>query len=93
MNVISFKALQAFSVQHPEAEAPLKAWYKRVRGSTYVSFADVRADFGSADWVKGHIVFDIGGNKYRLIVTASFQFRTLWVKGVLTHKEYDAWKP
>lgn len=93
MNVISFKALQAFSAQHPDAQGPLRAWYKRVRGADYASFAEVRADFGSADWVDGHIVFDIGGNKYRLIVTVSFQYCTFWVKHILTHKQYDAWKP
>lgn len=93
MNVISKPALMAFWAVHPDAQEPLTAWYRHVRKAEYANFAEVRADFGSVDWVGGYIVFNISGNKYRLIVTARFQSRTFWIKHVLTHREYDDWRP
>ena len=53
----------------------------------------MKADFGSADWVAGFIVFDIGGNKYRLIVWPNFAGKRLYVEHILTHKQYDDWRP
>lgn len=93
MNVITLATLIAFWDEYPEAEAPLRAWYRHMRGHEYACFAEVQADFGSADWVKGFIVFNIGGNKFRLIVRPNFAFKSLFVKEVLTHREYDHWKP
>lgn len=93
MNVIAPRTLAAFWAQHPEAEEPLRAWLRQVQRSAYRNFADVRADYGSADWVAGLVVFNVGGNKFRLIVSANFQYQTLYIKHVLTHAEYDAWRP
>lgn len=93
MNVLTLSALLAFWSEHPDAELPLRAWYKHVRAADYTSFAEVKADFGSADWVAGFIVFDIGGNKYRLIVWPNFAGKRLYVEHVLTHKQYDDWRP
>lgn len=93
MNVIAWKTLAAFAASHPDALAPLDHWYKQTRRADYASFAEVKEDFGSADWVRGYIVFNIGGNKYRLIVFPNFEGRRLLIEAILTHKEYDAWKP
>lgn len=93
MNVLTLSVLSRFWGQHPKAEAPLRAWSKHVHARTYASFSDVKADFGSADWVGGFIVFDIGGNQYRLIVKPNFTGRRFYVKAVLTHREYDDWRP
>lgn len=91
MNVIALAALSDFWTQHPEAEEPLRAWYRHMRSHEYATFAEVRAEFGSADWVRGFIVFDIGGNKYRVIVNPNFAFKSFFVKYVLTHRQYDSW--
>ncbi len=50
---------------------------------------------GSADWVEGYVVFNIGGNKYRLIVSPNFgpRFRTFFIKHVFTHRQYNGWTP
>lgn len=93
MNALTLSALLAFWARYPEAEAPLRAWYKQVRSREYGSFADVKADFGSADWVEGFIVFDICGNKYRLIVSPNFEGKRFYIEAVLTHREYDDWRP
>lgn len=93
MNVIAKNTLMAFATEYPDALEPLEEWYKHIRKADYQNFAEVRADFGSADWVDGYIVFNIGGNKYRVIVTTNFQYKTFWIKFVGTHKQYDSWKP
>ena len=95
MNVIAPRALAAFWADYPEAEEPLREWLRHVQKADYGSFADVRSDYGSADWVDGYIVFNIGGNKYRLIVSPNFapRFRTFFIKHVFTHRQYDGWTP
>jgi mRNA interferase HigB len=91
MNALTLSALIAFWRNYPDAEAALRAWHTHIRGHEYGSFAEVKADFPSADWVKGFIVFDIGGNKYRLIVRPNFDGKRFYIEHVLTHKGYDAW--
>lgn len=93
MNVISKNTLVAFAQNHPDAEQALDDWYRHMRKAEYACFADVKGDYRSADWVEGYIVFNICGNRYRLIVTSNFQYKTFWIKFIGTHKEYDAWKP
>ena len=93
MNALRLAVLIGFWLEHPDAEEALRAWYRQVRSRDYTSFADVKSDFGSADWVGGLIVFDIYGNKYRLIVEPNFQGKRLYIDAVLTHQQYDAWRP
>lgn len=94
MKLISNKALRDFAVAHPQAERPLQDWRRLIERGDYGSFAALRATFGSVDKVGDRYVFDIGGNKYRLIASVAFVVRTVWVKAVLTHAEYDReqWK-
>ena len=93
MNVLAPRTLAAFWAMYPDAEQPLRDWPRQVQRRDYAHFADVKTDFGSADWVAGYIVFDIGGNKYRLIVSPDFRLKRLFIKKVLTHRQYDAWRP
>ena len=94
MHVISQKSLREFWGKHPTAKNPLQAWFTRTKKATWENFADVKADFGSADRVGRLTVFDIGGNKYRLIADIHFNRGKVYVLHVLTHAEYDAnsWK-
>jgi mRNA interferase HigB len=94
MRVISRKKLREFWADHPDAEVALTAWYKTARKARWLKFADVRAVFPSADQVGKCVVFNIGGNKYRLIAIISPSWRRLYVCFVLTHREYDRehWK-
>lgn len=91
MNALTLTALIAFWTEYPDAEKPLREWYRLVRSREYGSFSEVKEDFNSADWVQGFIVFDIGGNKYRLIVRPNFAGKRFYVLGIYTHKQYDAW--
>jgi mRNA interferase HigB len=94
MHVISQKTLRVFWAKHPAAKNPLQAWFTRTRRAEWDSFEDVKADFGSADQVGRLTVFDIGGNKYRLIAHIHFNRGKVYVRQVLTHANYDkgAWK-
>lgn len=94
MHIISRKALQQFWTQHPDSRPPLSHWYKIMEQSDFVSFNDLRRTFPSADKVDNLIVFNIGGNKYRLIASVHFNRSKVYIRHVLTHAEYDrgAWK-
>lgn len=94
MHIISRKALQQFWIQHPDSQANLLRWYKIVSQTDFASFNDLRQTFPLADKVGDLIVFNISGNKYRLIASIHFNRRKLYIRHVLTHAEYDkgAWK-
>ena len=91
MNVIAKRTLREFWEQHPDAEDALKDWYSTMQKGSFENFADIKAVWGSADWVKGFMVFNIRGNHYRLIATVRFDIHTVWVKAILTHRQYDSW--
>ncbi len=94
MHVISEKKLRDFWGQHREAETPLRAWHRVAKHATWEKFADVREVYPGADQVGKLTVFNIGGNKYRLIVAIHFNRGKVYVRQVLTHEEYDqgSWK-
>ena len=95
MKIISNSALRAFAAEHPQADAPLKGWRRVVEKNRYANRSDLKASFNSVDRVGDLVVFDIGGNKYRLISYIRFEKQIVYIKAVLTHQEYDkgAWKP
>jgi mRNA interferase HigB len=94
MHIISRKALRLFWAKHPGSKGPLSRWFKIVDRSTFDRFDALRATFPSADLVDGLVVFNIGGNKYRLIASIHFNRGKVYIRHVLTHEEYDrgAWK-
>jgi mRNA interferase HigB len=69
-------------------------WYRVAKRATWSGFAEVKQSFNTADFVAPYVVFDIGGNKYRLIAELNFMRRVLFIRGIMTHKEYvkGAWK-
>ncbi len=94
MKLISNRALREFSEAHPQSEEPLQSWRHIIEHNSFDNFAALRQTFRSVDKVGDRHVFNIGGNKYRLVATISYSIQTVWVKKVLTHMEYDkgAWK-
>jgi len=94
MRVISKATLRAFwnTVEGRAAEAPLCEWYRTVEKADWQSFADVRAIYASADMVGDCIVFNIGGNKFRLVVKTRFASHKVFIRKVMTHREYDTGK-
>ena len=92
MHVISKKKLREFWEEHPRAKSPLEAWYQVAKHSEWETFADVRETFNTVDQVGRFTVFDIGGNRFRLIAAIHFNRGKLFVRHVLTHTEYDEGK-
>ncbi|AGA28214.1 type II toxin-antitoxin system HigB family toxin [Singulisphaera acidiphila] len=94
MHVISEKMLREFWVVHPDSEAPLRAWSRVVNQAKWKTFADVREAIPHADLVGDLTVFNIGENRYRLIVAVHTNRGKVFVRHVLTHPEYDRgqWK-
>lgn len=95
MHVISNKALKKFAERYPGADKPLQAWRKIIEKSHFTSFTELKRTFNSVDKVDELYIFDIGGNKYRLVVYIRFDWQRCYIKHVLTHGEYDQnrWKP
>jgi mRNA interferase HigB len=94
MHIISRKALRDFWERRPESQGPLTRWYTIVKTTDFKDFQELRTTFPNADWVDGLIVFNIGGNKYRLIAAIHFNRSRVYIRQVLTHEDYDqgAWK-
>ena len=94
VHVIAKPILVEFWTKHPDAESSLDAWYHIMKTGVYADFNDLRATFASADHVDGLTVFNIGGNKYRLIASVHYNRHKAYIHAVLTHEEYDreGWK-
>ena len=94
MHIISRRALKDFWDDHPDSEGPLKSWFKIVGATKYETFSQLKETFRTADKVGDKVVFNIEGNKYRLITVIHFKYGKVYIRHVLTHKEYDKeeWK-
>jgi len=94
VHIISRKALIQFWDKHPDSQTSLARWFKVVEKTNFHSFAELRAVFPSADKIQDWIVFNIGGNKVRLIASVHFNRGRVYIRHVLTHAEYDRgdWK-
>jgi len=90
MRVISKKTLKDFWEQEPAAQGELEAWHAEARNAEWATPAEVKAHYGNASILKdGRVVFNICGNKYRLVVWINYDFFTIYVRFVGTHAEYD----
>lgn len=91
MRIIARRTLQEFwETGHPEAEQPLRAWFDEAHQTEWKTTADIRNRHAHASIIDAErVVFNIGANKYRLVVKIWFHGQTLWIKFVGTHAEYD----
>ena len=90
MRVIARRALIAFYSRVSEAEQPLNAWYHEAKRAKWKSWADIKEKYRSASILKnGRVVFNIGGNKYRLVVKINYPAQIIYIRFVDTHKVYN----
>jgi mRNA interferase HigB len=94
VRVISRRRLREFWKDYPDSRTPLDSWHRRAEKADWKKFADLKADYATADLVEQYVVINIGGNKYRLILEIFFESRVILIRHVLTHEEYDlgTWK-
>jgi mRNA interferase HigB len=89
MRIISKRPLREFWHHHPESESILNEWFQKASQLTANSFPALRQTFGSADYVDGFTIFDVGGNRYRIAAVIHYDKQRLYVREVMTHAEYD----
>ncbi|MEL6633596.1 MAG: type II toxin-antitoxin system HigB family toxin [Bacteroidota bacterium] len=99
MRIISRRRLREFWEEHANAESSLKSWYQVTLSADWESFVDVKETFGSADYYnpddgRSVVIFNIGGNNYRLVAGINYETKIVYVKEIMTHATYDKdnWK-
>ena len=89
MRVIAKRALREFWRRHPKAEQPLKSWFRVVSKIDWVGPEAVKARYPNASILGGNrVVFNVGGNKYRLVARMNYPYRIVYVRFIGTHAEY-----
>lgn len=76
---------------HPSARSPLSAWFRIVEQTEFADFNSLKTTFKRADYVAPFTIFDIGGNRYRLVTVIHYNSRRVYVRHVFTHAQYDRW--
>jgi mRNA interferase HigB len=89
MRAIAKKPLREFRERHPESKTMLEDWFRKASRTDASSFPVLRKTFGSADYVDGFTIFDVGGNRYRIAAVIHYDKQRLYVRRVMTHAEYD----
>ena len=90
MRVIARSTLEIFWKQYPDSEQALRSWYQEALQANWNLPPDIKAQYRNASILKGsRVVFNIAGNKYRLLVEVVYSIGVIYVKFVGTHKQYD----
>lgn len=93
MRVIAKRTLREFGERHPRnaaAQTPLQDWHAQASAVDWATPADVKAQFGNVSILRGsRVIFNIAGNKYRLVARINYPYRVVYVRFVGTHEEYD----
>jgi mRNA interferase HigB len=94
MNVISYRKIRDFVALHADSEISLRAWYRTAKKAHWQNLAEVRQVYPHADLVGVLTVFNIRGNRYRLVAGINYQYQQIFIKAIMTHEEYDKdnWK-
>ena len=92
MHVITRKRLNEFAEKYPETRTALAHWYSLAKHNDFSNLAELKAMFSSADQVGNLTVFNIGGNKVRLIAAIHYNRKRIYIRAVLTHAEYNEGK-
>ncbi len=90
MRLIARATLRRFWERHPDAEGPLRAWARDVKAAKWTGTTPIKSRYSSVSFVgENRIIFNIGGNKYRLVVHVRFDVQVIYVRFIGTHVEYD----
>ena len=94
MHVISFSRLREFGRRHADSQNALDNWFKVTSKANWTDLLEVQSVFPTAEAVEEFTVFNINGNRYRLIVSIDYEKQLIYIKYSLTHADYDKekWK-
>jgi mRNA interferase HigB len=94
MLIANNEAIEKFAKKHAQARSRLKTWRDATLKATWKNFDDVKKTFRAADLYGDCVIFDIGGNNYRLIAKIDYELEQVSIKAVMTHAEYnrEKWK-
>jgi mRNA interferase HigB len=92
MHVITLRKLREFGAQHAAAVTPLDDWYRIMERNRFETPSEVKGVLGQTDFIDGCMaVFNVGGNKFRIVAEVVFRYQIVLVRHVFTHKAYDVW--
>ncbi|MEP7149675.1 MAG: type II toxin-antitoxin system HigB family toxin [Acidobacteriota bacterium] len=94
MRIISRKMIREYGARNPAAKKPLDEWFRRLKATAAKNFPELKLTFPTVDQVGTCTVFNVGGSKYRVIAKIVYRFQTVYLRSVMSHKEYDKdkWK-
>lgn len=94
MHIITKTPINEFVKKYPETQSALEKWYKIVETSNFLNFGELKKTFPSVDKYDKFTIFNVGGNKVRLVVAIHYNTGKIYIRHVLTHSEYDTdkWK-
>jgi len=92
MHVITRQRINEFAAMYPDTKSALQHWYREIKANSFENFAELRTVFPAADRVGKLTVFNVGGNKVRLIAAIHYNRQKIYIRAVLTHHEYSQGK-
>lgn len=95
MRIISERTLRQFTETNASSRSSINEWIRIVRAADWSNFADIKRTFNSADICRQCVVFNVGGNKFRVIAKIAFRIKVVFIRKILTDRDYDqnAWRP
>ncbi|ALA60732.1 hypothetical protein NITMOv2_4356 [Nitrospira moscoviensis] len=92
MQLVGLKVLHEFMKQHLDIQGPLETWIQEVREASWKTTLEIKARYASASFLSDNrVIFNVKGNKYRLLVKVGFNLQTVLIQRIGTHAEYDKW--
>lgn len=90
MRIITEEPIKEYIKKRPDSKSALQEWLKTVKRAEWKNFADIKATFNSVDFVGNqHYVFNIKGNKHRLVVVIKFTIKWIYIRFIGNHEEYN----
>jgi len=90
VRVIAKRTLRNFWTRHKDSEQQLKSWFKEAEDALWKGPSEIKMDYPSASFLADNrVVFNIKGNKYRLVVKINYSYKIVWIRFVGSHSEYD----
>ena len=92
MRIISERQLREFWEKHPTAKTPMQEWIKVVKAAEWNTTSNIRVTFNSADFYCNCVIFNVGGNNFRVIAKVAYRIKVVFIRFVMLHSEYDGRK-